>query len=162
MKTLLLLRHARPSQTSPTGRDFDRPLVEAGRADARLVGHTLRQRNLAPEAILSSSAVRARETTEIVREAAQLSTPPRFDERLFDATAERLVRLFAEAADDPATLLVVAHNPGIAELILHLTGANVPVKPGTLSRVDLDIRRWRDLRPDTTGQLVFTLAPGEQ
>ncbi|HEV2800804.1 MAG TPA: histidine phosphatase family protein [Pyrinomonadaceae bacterium] len=161
MKTLLLLRHARPSQSSPTGRDFDRPLVEAGRADARLVGQTLVGRNLAPAVILCSPAARARETTEIVREAAQLSAPPRFDDRLFNATTEQLLAVLSESEDEAAVILLVAHNPGIAELILLLTGTSARVSPGTLARIELDIQTWRDLSADTTGQLAFALEPGE-
>ncbi|HEX8459552.1 MAG TPA: histidine phosphatase family protein [Pyrinomonadaceae bacterium] len=161
MKTLLLLRHARPSQTSPTGRDFDRPLIKAGRADARLVGQTFLQRNLAPGVILSSPAARARETIELVRASAGLDAAPRFDERLFNATPEQLLAVISALEDETDVLLLVAHNPGVAELITLLTNESATVSPGTLSRIDLDLQTWRDLQADSPAQLVFTLAPGQ-
>ena len=161
MKTLLLLRHARPSQTSPTGRDFDRPLIDAGRADARLVGQTFRQRNLAPDVIVRSPAARARETTDIVAEAAQLSARPRFDERLFDAGTEQILGIIAGIEDDAAMLLIVGHNPGLTELILRLTGASERVTPGTLAGIELDIAEWGDVRAANTRRLAFILAPGD-
>jgi len=162
MKTLLLLRHARPAPSSPTGRDFDRTLADEGRADARLVGQMLRRSALTPDVVVCSPAARARETIALVAEAAQLSAPTRFDARIFDATVELLLEVISEVEDGAGVLLLVGHNPGLAELILHLTGESASVSPGTLARVELDIAGWGDLRRGArrAGRLAFALAPG--
>ena len=164
MKTLLLLRHARPTAHSPTGRDFDRPLAAAGRDEARLVGQFLRREALAPDLLVCSPAARARETAALVAGAALFpaatTTAARFDERIYDATAERLLEVVSEAAGDAGVVLVVGHNPGLAELILLLTGESASVAPATLARVELDIARWDEARA-ATGRLIFALAPGE-
>lgn len=163
MKTLLLLRHAQPAQTSPNGRDLDRPLVDEGRAQASLVGQLIRQKQLRPDIILCSPATRARETAGHLSEAARFHARLHFYEQIYEASAEGLIELIAEVLEDGAeTILVVGHNPGLQELLSRLTGDhNTPMLPATLARVDLDIAAWSELRaaPEGGGRLVFALPP---
>ncbi|HEX8633581.1 MAG TPA: histidine phosphatase family protein [Pyrinomonadaceae bacterium] len=159
MKTLLLLRHARPAQVSPTGRDFDRPLVEEGRADALLIGQLLRRRQLRPEAVICSPATRALQTADYAIEAARLRTRLLFYDRIYEATAEQLIEVVSEAGGEAETLLLVGHNPGLQELLERLTGEHAPMLPATLARIDLDIAAWSALSDATAGRLVFALSP---
>ena len=160
MKTLLLLRHARPTRTSPTGRDFDRPLTVEGRAESRLVGQLLRRRQLAPDAIICSTAARARETAGGVIEAAGLATPTLFHERIYEASVEHLIELIAEAGANVEMLLIVGHNPGLEELLERLTGEHAPMLPATLARIDLNIHAWDELRRAARqGRLLYALSP---
>jgi phosphohistidine phosphatase len=160
MKTLLLLRHARPTRISPTGRDFDRPLTVEGRAESRLVGQLLRRRQLTPDAIICSTAARARETAGGVIEAAGFATPLLFHERIYEASVEQLIELVSEAAAGAEMLLVVGHNPGLEELVERLTGEHAPMLPATLARIDLNIQTWDELRRAARhGQLLFALSP---
>jgi len=157
MKTLLLLRHARPSQVSPTGRDFDRPLAEEGRADALLVGQLLRRRQLRPDPVICSPALRALQTADQVIEAARLTTRLLFYDRIYEASAEQLIEVVSEAAGDAELILVVGHNPGLQELLYRLTGERAAVTPATLARIDLDIDAWDKLSA-ARGRLVFALS----
>jgi phosphohistidine phosphatase len=159
MKTLLLLRHAQPAQTSPTGRDFDRPLIASGRTEAALVGHFLARRKLTPATAISSPAARARETAALVVEAARLfTTTTRFDERLYNADTGRILEVVSEVEAEVETVLVVGHNPGLAELIAHLTGESKRVSPATLACLCLDIKEWGEVLT-ATGRLAFALPP---
>jgi phosphohistidine phosphatase len=72
MKTLLLLRHANAEKLAPASSDFERGLNESGRLQARELGAQLKHQ-LAIDLVLSSAARRARETTELVLAAAELS-----------------------------------------------------------------------------------------
>lgn len=161
MKTLLLLRHAQPTQTSPTGRDFDRPLIDEGRAAALRVGQLLRQRQLKPDIVLCSPAARALQTAEHVVAAARFRAPLHFYDRIYEASAEGLTELIAEAVEDDAEMiLVVGHNPGLQELRSRLTGDYALMLPATLARIDLDIDAWGKLRAAAgEGRLVFALSP---
>ncbi|HZH91977.1 MAG TPA: histidine phosphatase family protein [Pyrinomonadaceae bacterium] len=159
MKTLLLLRHAKPNGFSPTGRDFDRALTLEGRADALLVGGFLRREQLTPGVVVCSPAARARETAAHVIEAAKLAASPLFDGRIYEASAEQLVEVVSEAGDEADVVLVVGHNPGLQELLARLTGASVPVHAATLARIDLDVDAWGELGRVARGRLVFARPP---
>ena len=64
MKTVILLRHAKSSWTDPALADHDRPLNDRGRGAAPAMGEWLARRDLVPDLVVCSSAVRARETVE--------------------------------------------------------------------------------------------------
>jgi phosphohistidine phosphatase len=158
MKTLLLLRHARPNHTSRNGRDFDRTLSDEGRAEALLIGQLLRRRTLTPGTIICSPAARAHQTADLVIEAAQFTTRLLFYDRIYEATAEQLIEIVAGAGDDTEMVLIVGHNPGLQELIERLTGESAAMTPATLARIDLDIDAWDKLPAAAGGRLVFALS----
>ena len=62
MKTLLILRHAKSSWKFPDLTDHDRPLNRRGKRDAPRMGRTLRERELVPDLVISSTATRAMDT----------------------------------------------------------------------------------------------------
>ena len=66
MKTLLILRHAKSGLKDPNIADHERPLDEPAKKDALQMGKLLRDRGLIPDFILSSTAVRAKTTAELV------------------------------------------------------------------------------------------------
>ena len=68
MKTLLILRHAKAA-SHPSGNDHDRPLNGRGEKQAPAVGKWLADHKLTPELIVSSTALRAHETAQLVAEA---------------------------------------------------------------------------------------------
>lgn len=133
MRTLCLLRHA----TAHNGADdATRTLTAEGRAEARRVGVTLLEGGWMPDRVLCSTAVRARETLACAQAGATgrldgLSVT--YDERLYLAPAERLLSCVTEVEEDCATLLLVAHNPGMNELSMRLA-ARDPQAAGKLSR----------------------------
>ena len=65
MKTLLLMRHGKSSWKNPELPDHDRPLAKTGLRDAHRMGELIERRELIPQQILASSAVRAAETARI-------------------------------------------------------------------------------------------------
>ena len=65
MKVLLLMRHAKSSWGDPTIKDHDRPLNNRGKKDAPRMGKLLKENNLIPDIILSSTAKRAEMTQSL-------------------------------------------------------------------------------------------------
>ena len=69
MKTLLILRHAKSSWKEQDLQDHDRLLNKRGKNDAPRMGKLLKDENLIPDLIMSSTAVRAKKTAELVAKA---------------------------------------------------------------------------------------------
>ena len=123
MKTLVLVRHAKSAWGDPTLADHDRPLNDRGRRDAPEMGRRLRERGVAPDAILSSTAARARSTAEaIADELGAANGVLALDERLYGSSPETILEVVAEVDDDLTTVLVVAHDPGMSDLANRLSG----------------------------------------
>jgi phosphohistidine phosphatase len=125
---LWLLRHA--DAEDPDGRpDAERPLTEKGRAQARAAGAALAALGVPLDACLASPRVRARETALLACEALGLAVQiaPELDGGRFDP--ERVAAGFGEH------VLLVAHNPDVAQAVLDCTGARVRMKKGALAGI---------------------------
>jgi phosphohistidine phosphatase len=117
--SLVLLRHAKSAY--PEGvPDHDRPLAERGVRQAVLAGDWLRANQAAIDAVLCSTATRARET--LARSG--IDAPVRYVERLYGATPGTVVEEINGVSDDVSTLLVVGHEPTISEVAIVLAGAD--------------------------------------
>ncbi|HVF29735.1 MAG TPA: histidine phosphatase family protein [Pyrinomonadaceae bacterium] len=161
MKTLFVLRHAKSSWEDPDLADFDRPLNDRGNRAAPFMGEVMRQRDLEPEVILSSPAVRARETARLVKENGDIEARIVFDERIYEASVHTL-RQVASAVDEKfRSVMVVGHNPGMEGIVRYLTGLREAMPTASLAIIDLDISNWSELAPET-GTLRAVIRPKDE
>ncbi|MFN6962441.1 MAG: SixA phosphatase family protein [Pyrinomonadaceae bacterium] len=158
MKRLFLLRHAKSSWAQAEIADIDRPLDELGRQAAPFMGRMMLKGELRPDVILSSTARRARETIELLKDAAAWTAEVRFDEGLYEAGPHSIIRVLCGLPDQFESAMVVGHNPGLEELIQMLTGELVPMSTSSLAMLDLRIERWAEVGP-ATGKLVEVVRP---
>jgi phosphohistidine phosphatase len=114
-RTLLLMRHAKSDYPAGVA-DHDRPLAPRGIREAGLAGDWLRANVLTIDAVLCSTATRARQTLDNTR----IGAPVRYSERLYGATPGTMIEEISETAAAVATLLVVGHEPAMSELALIL------------------------------------------
>ena len=91
-------------------------------------------------------------------EAARLQAPLRFDERIYEATAARLVEVVSQIEETTETALLVGHNPGMEELIALLTGETRRMPTAALARLALDTDKWAKLR-EGAGRLEELIKP---
>jgi phosphohistidine phosphatase len=157
LRHLVVLRHAKSAWPDGVA-DHERPLAPRGRRDAPAAGRALAEADLLPDLALCSTAVRARQTWELV--SAQWGTPPpvRFDARVYGADVPALLDIAHGVPTGVDTLLLIGHNPGLEELVLGLAGDGlddtldeVAVKFPTSAIAVLAWRGtdWRDLTPGT-------------
>lgn len=158
MKTLYLLRHAKSSWKDEGLLDIERPLNGRGRRAAQTVGEFLKKEKTIPDLVLSSSAVRARQTTEIVIATTKLNVDVRFDERIYEAGPQRLLEVVRQIEKTKETVLLVAHNPGLEEFLELLTGTVATMPTGTLSKISLKASNWAGAG-DNGGALEWIVKP---
>jgi phosphohistidine phosphatase len=154
MKTLLVLRHAKSSWNDPALDDHERPLNERGRRDAPRMGELVREYGLIPDLVISSDAVRAQLTAEAVAETARYAGEILLDQRLYIASPADILSLLQTVQENAKTIMIVGHNPGLEELVEHLTGERQDLPTATLAQIALPIDRWRDLELSTQGMLL--------
>ena len=147
MKTLYLLRHAKSSWDDLSLKDFDRPLNERGKKSAPKMGAYIRKKKIKPDLILSSPAVRARQTTELVCDAAALAVTQRYEAQIYEASARRLFELVSEIEDEVQAAMMVGHNPGFEALLEVLTGESRRMPTAALACIELKIDKWTAVAP---------------
>src|SRR5262245_35321874 len=126
MLTLLLLRHAKSSWDDTSLDDFERTLNKRGEAAAPRMGQFMAQHGLAPDLVLCSTALRARQTLDLVLP--KLSERPQViyeDSFYLVAPSVMLARL---QAVDPKqrSVMIVGHDPGMQGLALDMAGDGDP------------------------------------
>jgi phosphohistidine phosphatase len=157
MKTLYLLRHGKSSWKDETVIDVERPLNGRGRKASEAVGNFLKREKIILDLVLSSSAIRARETTQLVMEVAKLRTDLRFDERIYEASAQRLLEVIRQIEKSKKSVLLVGHNPGLEDFLKMLTGAVELMPTATLSKVILSASNWAEVGgKDATLEWIIT------
>ena len=151
MKTLHLLRHAKSSRKDTSLADFERPLNRRGRRAAALIGRFIKRKNVLPDLILSSPAIRARSTIEIVLESAQLKVELRYDERLYLASAADLLAIIRQFEEERDTVMLVGHNSGTEDLLHRLTGVQGVMPTAALAKIALDVEKWSEVAIKLSG-----------
>ncbi len=117
---LVIVRHAEAGPGTP---DELRTLTPAGREQARELGRRLREEGLAPDAVLSSPLLRARETAVVLA----LGTPE-VDERLAPGASPEDIR-DAVLGRGETTVLIVGHQPDCGQAVAAFTNGPEPPFP---------------------------------
>jgi len=149
MKRLWLLRHASAENDAPDSR---RRLSERGEEEARRVADRWADTQHTPDLVLSSPARRARATAEIATASLAPAPPRQLDESLYLASPDAILRAIGTVAPSCAGLLVVGHNPGLADLASDLGGGaaahelrSLGFPPAALATFELDVDDWTEV-----------------
>lgn len=162
MKTLMLLRHAKSSWKDDALPDHDRPLNKRGKKTAPMMGHLIRDRELVPDLIAASTAVRAHTTAEAVAEACGYASELALSEDLYLATSGEILRYAQERTDDAAArVMLVGHNPGMEDLVNLLSGRREAFPTAALAAFALEIDSWRNLELGVHAKLEHLWRPRE-
>ncbi|MCZ6890276.1 MAG: histidine phosphatase family protein [Gammaproteobacteria bacterium] len=146
MKRLWVIRHAKTA--NPRGvEDFDRPLAERGEADATLVKAWLAAQAHPATYVVTSPALRARQTANAVKDAFGIADDALVEEpSLYMASPETIVDAARAVPDVIESLAIVGHNPGMT-YVANLLG-NAP-STGNLPTFGVVVfsfaGAWRDL-----------------
>jgi len=164
-RELLILRHGKSDWGSDAASDFDRPLAKRGKNDAPKVGAWLFREGLVPDYVVSSPAERARQTAAKVCKCLDIKKSRIvWDVDLYEAEFPKLVAVLARCPRKAATVLLVGHNPGLEQLLMHLAGDELEIPPdgkllptGTLARLEMP-DDW-DRLPLGSAQLLSITRP---
>jgi phosphohistidine phosphatase len=149
MKTLLILRHAKAVPKDPNLSDHDRPLDDLGKEDALRMGKLIKDKNIIPCFIISSTALRAKTTAELVAKEFGYQGDIVLNQSLYEAKPKDYLAAILETLSDKyGSVLIVGHSPTVEETIQILTdSSNVVTIPScALAHLSLPIEKWSDIR----------------
>jgi phosphohistidine phosphatase len=168
MLTLSLLRHAKSSWDDPELADHDRPLAKRGTKAAPEIAKYLRREELLPSFVLCSGAVRTRATLALIL--AEIGRPApeiRYDDSLYLAAPDMILKLIRETGPAHAHVMVIGHNPGLHALALELTGGGerkavaalaTEFPTAALAVLSFDARQWKEIEAGS-GKLEHFVTP---
>ena len=172
MKKLSILRHAKTEQWLDINgdlvhSDFDRALTQQGHDDAVLVVEALLMLEPTIDLVISSTAVRARQTTEHImaglHDGNDVSPPLQWTKAIYGAGADTLLTTLVQLPAKINHVLLVGHNPGVTYLITGLlanssNATDIDMPTAALAHLSLDINDWSQIRW-RCGQLQSMIKP---
>lgn len=126
------------------------------------MGDLLRRLSLVPDVIITSDAVRAHTTALAVADAAAYAGKVVLSSSLYHAKPEAVIEVLRSAPDPAArAIMIVAHNPGLEELVTQLTGEAVGLPTAALVNLAVHAAEWTDLDATTRADLIDAWRPGD-
>lgn len=101
-----------------------------------------------PDLILSSTAKRTRQTTELLTKHLLMTCPVEFRDDLYLPSPNQLHDCILQQAPAVNRLMVVVHEPSISSLIAHWTGKYISVVTASMTKFEFDVNEWRQLSND--------------
>ena len=161
MKNLLLMRHAKSSWKDTSLPDHQRPLNKRGKRDAPRMGEFLREQGIALDAILCSTAVRARETAQGFLQEYTFENEVQYFDDLYQAGPEMIIALLKQLPESVGAVMVIAHNPGLDDFLEIVCDECGHMPTACIAHIEYHIERWSDLHPATKGGVVHFWVPRE-
>jgi len=159
MKTLYLIRHAKSGWNQPDTMDFERALSKKGKKDLNTIGSYLALRGVQPDIILSSCALRAQQTTDILAKKIGFEGVRYYLKELYLTSIEEIKEIVMAQSNEIENIFLVGHNPQLHELANSILDEHLNKFPtlGIVS-IKLDIEDWAEIE-DVKGKLEFFIFP---
>ncbi len=156
MKTIYIVRHAKSSWEDLTLHDFDRPLNKRGKENAPFMGKLLKNKDIKIDLMLSSPALRAKITAEIIAEALGYPTEKIvFEKKMYEANTSYLLQLIQNQDDKIENMMLIGHNPELTAWVNQLTSAHIENIPTAgVCCIQFGTKHWEKIRLKQN-ELVF-------
>lgn len=161
VRTLFLLRHAKSDWGAPELSDHQRPLNKRGRRAAPKIALWAKEAGALPAHIISSSAVRAHTTAQLLVEQWGGSVPIELQDRLYLAPPETYWQVLGERPPGEDRLLLVGHNPGMSEWASELAGHTIELPTAAWISFELQVNELRQADRATSARLLHFTLPRE-
>ena len=143
MKTLFLVRHAKSSRDDTRLPDKDRPLNDRGKRDAPKMGKRLAKRDVKPELILSSPAMRALTTAEMIAKKLDYKRKKIVvDGRLYPGDADEMLTVIQRLDDELERVMLFGHNPALTDLAHRLSSDIVHMPTCAVAKFKFRAKSW--------------------
>ena len=156
MKTLFLVRHAKSSWDNPGLADDERPLNARGERDAPRMGKRLVSRNVKPDILVSSPALRAHTTAEkIAAEIGYSKDAIQTNEKLYFEGTDGMLDVIRSLAVEVNSAMLFGHNPMMTELVNDLANADIDNVPTCgIAEIQFDVESWEEF-DEAPGKMIL-------
>jgi len=145
MKKLVIIRHAKSDWEDTSLDDYDRPLTERGFSDAPFMGRFLKEKGLLPDLIISSPALRAINTAELIAKEVNYEKIISPNQYIYEAYVNTLQDIVSFINDENDTVFLVGHNPGVSALAYMLSELKESVPTCATIEIDFNCNSWMEV-----------------
>ncbi len=145
MKKLIIIRHSKSSWKDLSLGDFHRPLNKRGKTDGPIMANFLSSKINKICFLHSSSSVRTFETSKFFIDRIKFDQI-KYDDSLYHSSSFSILNLIRNYSDKFSSVAIIAHNPGLTNLINELTNIDLDNLPTTgIAEIDFNCIKWNDI-----------------
>ena len=145
MKKLIIVRHSKSSWKDMSLSDFNRPLNGRGKSDGPLMADYLKSKINKIDYLHSSSSVRTFDTSKYFINQIQFGKVE-YDDSLYHSSATSILNMISNYSADYQSVMIIAHNPGLTNLINNVTNISLDNLPTTgTAEIDFDCDKWNNI-----------------
>ena len=144
---LYLLRHAESKERLPSQPDRERELTQRGVREALLIGSYLFREKTTFDSVLTSVAVRAKATANLLADAMKFE-PEKIteEEALYDASTRTFFQFISSLDDRYESVLCIGHNPSISYLAESFTKSEIgDMPPAGMTKIKFTVSSWKEV-----------------
>ncbi len=146
MKTLYIVRHAKSSWDHPELADHERPILTKGENRTKLISDYLVEKNHTVDLIISSHAIRARQTASIIADA--LNYPEKniqISPNIYHGGIDNLSNQLYELPDTINSVMLFGHNPTFTSFANYFLHKKIDWLPtSAIVCIEFDTDRWEN------------------
>jgi len=159
MKTLYLIRHAKSGWSKPNISDFEREISSKGKKDINTIGSYLSLTGIKPQLILSSCALRAQQTADLLATKISYRGKKHYLKELYLTGSEDIKEIISIQDDNIDSMFIIGHNPQLHELANSLITEHISKFPSLgIIAIDFKIGSWNDIETKK-GSIDFFIFP---
>jgi len=145
MKRLFIVRHAIENKENLSKYDYDIKLSSKGRQKATNMAKSLAKTNPNIDLIVTSPAIRTRQTAQIFAKELAYNKTIVLNEVLYMAFVHELIETISYTYDTVNTMLLVGHNPSLTALAVTLVDFQEKFQEGSIMQIDFNCNSWIDI-----------------
>jgi len=157
MKKLYIVRHTHKAKEKAGQDDYDRELSQEGLEEATQIAKKLCSTSIKTDLIVSSPAVRTRQTAEIFADILNYDKSIMYNEVLYLAFVNELIETISYTFDTVDTMILIGHNPSLTALAITLIDFKEKFEIGGVMEIEFNCNSWIDIGKENAKLVSYIL-----
>ena len=160
MRSIIIFRHGKSDWDAIYDRDHDRPLSKRGVKASKKMGQYLNTIHQTPEIVISSSAIRAKNTAKLAIEHGNWSSRFFIETKIYGGTSETLLSIIQSTEDKYESICLVGHEPTCSIFISMCTYHSQRFTTASMAKINFKTNSWSEINFGA-GTLEWIKSPKE-
>ena len=146
MRSIIIFRHGKSDWDAKYDRDHYRPLSKRGIKASKKMGQHLNKIHQIPEIVISSSAIRAKNTAKLAMEYGNWSSKFFIETKIYGGTSETLLSIIHSTEDKYGSICFVGHEPTCSSFISLCTYHSQRFTTASMAKINFKTNSWGEIK----------------
>ena len=147
MKSIIIFRHGKSDWDADYDTDYNRPLKTRGIKAAKKMGQLLNKKKETPDLIISSTALRAKNTATIAKKTGKWIANIKYEKMIYEGSLNKIISMIRSQSNKYNIICLVGHEPILSSFLFKLNYLNFTKFPtAAMARIDFETMKWNKIK----------------